>query len=289
MDRKIRRKRDMSDIIKNRIPHYIKGILLILWAAVQLFPIYWLFTFSLKSNKEIFGENVIGLPREWLWENYQKALTVGHMFRYFINSLIVAAGCILLTTAIALMATYALNRLVWKGRNFANSVFMLGLTIPIHAAMLPIFLIMKNLKLLNTYQSLILPYSAFSLAMAILVAGSFMESIPAELEESACIDGCGTYGIFFRIILPLMKPAFSTIAIFTFLNAWNEFMFAIVFVSDSKYKTLPVGVQELFGQYMSDWGPVGAALVIATFPTLLVYCFMSGKIQESMIMGAVKG
>lgn len=279
----------MSDIIKNRIPHYIKGILLILWAAVQLFPIYWLFTFSLKSNKEIFGENVIGLPREWLWENYQKALTVGHMFRYFINSLIVAAGCILLTTAIALMATYALNRLVWKGRNFANSVFMLGLTIPIHAAMLPIFLIMKNLKLLNTYQSLILPYSAFSLAMAILVAGSFMESIPAELEESACIDGCGTYGIFFRIILPLMKPAFSTIAIFTFLNAWNEFMFAIVFVSDSKYKTLPVGVQELFGQYMSDWGPVGAALVIATFPTLLVYCFMSGKIQESMIMGAVKG
>lgn len=279
----------MSDIIKNRIPHYIKGILLILWAAVQLFPIYWLFTFSLKSNKEIFGENVIGLPREWLWENYQKALTVGHMFRYFINSLIVAAGCILLTTAIALMATYALNRLVWKGRNFANSVFMLGLTIPIHAAMLPIFLIMKNLKLLNTYQSLILPYSAFSLAMAILVAGSFMESIPAELEESACIDGCGTYGIFFRIILPLMKPTFSTIAIFTFLNAWNEFMFAIVFVSDSKYKTLPVGVQELFGQYMSDWGPVGAALVIATFPTLLVYCFMSGKIQESMIMGAVKG
>lgn len=279
----------MSDIIKNRTPHYIKGILLILWAAVQLFPIYWLFTFSLKSNKEIFGENVIGLPREWLWENYQKALTVGHMFRYFINSLIVAAGCILLTTAIALMATYALNRLVWKGRNFANSVFMLGLTIPIHAAMLPIFLIMKNLKLLNTYQSLILPYSAFSLAMAILVAGSFMESIPAELEESACIDGCGTYGIFFRIILPLMKPAFSTIAIFTFLNAWNEFMFAIVFVSDSKYKTLPVGVQELFGQYMSDWGPVGAALVIATFPTLLVYCFMSGKIQESMIMGAVKG
>lgn len=279
----------MSDIVKNKIPHYIKGILLIFWAAVQLFPIYWLFTFSLKSNKEIFGENVIGLPREWLWENYQKALTVGHMFRYFINSLIVAAGCILLTTAIALMATYALNRLVWKGRNFANSVFMLGLTIPIHAAMLPIFLIMKNLRLLNTYQSLILPYSAFSLAMAILVAGSFMESIPAELEESACIDGCGTYGIFFRIILPLMKPAFSTIAIFTFLNAWNEFMFAIVFVSDSKYKTLPVGVQELFGQYMSDWGPVGAALVIATFPTLLVYCFMSGKIQESMIMGAVKG
>lgn len=264
-------------------------MLLLLWAVIQLFPVYWLFTFSLKSNREIFGENVIGLPREWLWENYEKALTVGHMLKYFMNSLIIAGGSILVTTVAALMAAYALGRLIWKGRNLANALFMLGLTIPIHAAMLPIFLIMKNMRLLNTYQSLILPYAAFSLAMAILVSGSFLQSIPEELEESACIDGCGTYGIFFRVTLPLMKPAFSTVAIFTFLNAWNEFMFAIVFVSDSRYKTLPVGIQELFGQYMSDWGPVGAALVIATFPTLLLYCFMSGKIQESMIMGAVKG
>lgn len=281
--------RDMSDIILNKALRFIRGMLLLLWAVIQLFPIYWLFTFSLKSNREIFGENVIGLPREWLWENYEKALTVGHMLKYFMNSLIVAGGCILVTTVAAFMAAYALNRLIWKGRNLANSLFMLGLTIPIHAAMLPIFLIMKNLKLLNTYQSLILPYAAFSLAMAILVAGSFLQAIPEELEESACIDGCGAYGIFFRVTLPLMKPALSTVAIFTFLNAWNEFMFAIVFVSDSRYKTLPVGIQELFGQYMSDWGPVGAALVIATFPTLLLYCFMSGKIQESMIMGAVKG
>ena len=278
-----------KSVTGNKTGSILKTAFLILWAGIQLFPIYWMFTFSLKSNGEIFGQNVIGLPREWLWSNYEKALTIGHMLRYFGNSLIVAAGSILITTLFSLMATYALTRLVWKGRGFVNSVFMLGLTIPIHAALLPIFMIMRNLKMLNSYQSLILPYAAFSLAMAILVAGSFMEGIPAELEESACMDGCGTYGIFWRIILPLMKPAFSTIAIFTFLNSWNEFMFAIVFISDSKYKTLPVGIQELFGQYMTDWGPIGAALVIATFPTLIVYCFMSGKIQESMIMGAIKG
>ena len=278
-----------KSVTGNKTGSILKTAFLILWAGIQLFPIYWMFTFSLKSNGEIFGQNVIGLPREWLWSNYEKALTIGHMLRYFGNSLIVAAGSILITTLFSLMATYALTRLVWKGRGFVNSVFMLGLTIPIHAALLPIFMIMRNLKMLNSYQSLILPYAAFSLAMAILVAGSFMEGIPAELEESACMDGCGTYGIFWRIILPLMKPAFSTIAIFTFLNSWNEFMFAIVFISDSKYKTLPVGIQELFGQYMTDWGPIGAALVIATFPTLIVYCFISGKIQESMIMGAIKG
>lgn len=275
--------------IKHKTASFFKFAFLLLWTGIQLFPIYWMFTFSLKNNAEIFGQNVIGLPREWLWSNYEKALTVGHMLRYFGNSLIVASGSILVTTLFSLMAAYALTRLVWKGRSFANSVFMLGLTIPIHAALLPIFMIMRNLKMLNSYQSLILPYAAFSLAMAILVAGSFMEGIPAGLEESACMDGCGTYGIFWRIILPLMKPAFSTIAIFTFLNSWNEFMFAIVFISDSRYKTLPVGIQELFGQYTSDWGPIGAALVIATFPTLIIYCFLSGKIQESMIMGAIKG
>lgn len=273
----------------NRAVRILKWIFLILWTFIQLFPVYWMFTFSLKSNNEIFGSNVIGLPKEWLWSNYQKALTTGHMLRYFINSVIVAGGSIVVTVIAALMATYALTRLVWKGRNAVNSIFMLGLTIPIHAALLPVFLIMKHLKMLNSYQALIIPYAAFSLAMAILVAESFMEAIPIELEESARIDGCGVYRIFGQIILPLMKPAFSTIAIFTFLNSWNEFMFGIVFISDSRYKTLPVGVQELFGQYMTDWGPVGAALVIATFPTLIIYCFLSGKIRESMIMGAVKG
>lgn len=273
----------------NKCLTILKGGFLLIWTFIQVFPVYWMFTFSLKSNDEIFGSNIIGLPREWLWSNYEKALKVGHMLRYFINSLIVAGGCIVITIIAAMMATYALTRLVWKGRNFVNSIFMLGLTIPIHAALLPVFLIMKSLKMLNSYQSLIIPYAAFSLAMAILVAGSFMEGIPTELEESAYLDGCGVYRTFWKIILPLMKPAFSSIAIFTFLNSWNEFMFATVFISDSRYKTLPVGVQELFGQYMTDWGPVGAALAIATFPTLIVYCFLSGKIQESMIMGAIKG
>lgn len=275
--------------IKNKFLKALQMIFLIIWAGIQLFPIYWMFTFSLKDNSEIFGKNVIGLPSDWLWSNYEKAVTAGHMLRYFLNSIIVAGGCIFVVVLFALMASYALTRLIWRGRKTVDSIFMLGLTIPIHAALLPIFLIMRNINLLNTHQSLIIPYAAFSLAMAILVSGSFMGGIPKELEESACIDGCGAYSIFWKIIFPLMKPAFSTIAIFTFLNSWNEFMFAIVFISDSKYKTLPVGVQELFGQYMSEWGPVGAALVIATFPTLIVYFFISRRIQESMIMGAVKG
>lgn len=259
------------------------------WTLVNLFPVYWMFTFSLKSNEEIFGANVAGLPREWLWSNYEKALNVGNIGRYFLNSVIVAVITIAIVMLVALMATFALTRLIWKNRKRMNSFFMLGLTIPIHASIVPIYVTLSRLHLLNTYLALIVPYAAFSLAMAILVCTGFMQDLPRDLDEAACIDGCGTWGIFFLIIVPLMKPAVATVSIYTFLQCWNELMFANIFVSDSTHKTLPVGVQALSGQYMTEWGPIGAALVLATFPTLIFYAFFSKKIQESFIAGAIKG
>lgn len=264
-------------------------IILAFWTVICVFPLYWMFTFSLKDNKEIFGENVLGLPKNWLFSNYADAMRVGNMALYFKNSGIVTGLTILLTVFCAMMACYALTRMKWKGRDFVNNIFMLGLTVPIHAALLPVFIMLRSLKMTNSYQALIIPYSAFALAMAIMIFGSFMVNIPEELEESACLDGCGTFGIFFRIILPLMRPAVSTVAIFTFLQAWNELMFAVIFISDSKYRTLPVGINTFFGSYTTKWGPIGAALVIATFPTLIVYAFISRKIQESLIAGAIKG
>jgi raffinose/stachyose/melibiose transport system permease protein len=262
---------------------------LVFWLLVNLFPVYWMFTFSLKSNSEIFGENVVGLPKEWLWSNYASALKTGNMARYFLNSAIVAVATIIITLAVALMATFALTRLVWKRRKTLNKFFMLGLTIPIHASVVPVYVMLSRLNLLDTYWALIIPYSAFSLSMAILVCTGFMNEIPREMDESACIDGCSVWGIFFRIIVPLMKPAVATVGIYTFLQCWNELMFANIFISKSALRTLPVGVQALSGQYTTEWGPIGAALVLATFPTLFIYIFLSKKIQESFIAGAVKG
>ncbi len=262
---------------------------LFLWLIINLFPVYWMFTFSLKNNEEIFGSNVVGLPQHWLWSNYTSALKTGHMGVYFVNSAIVAVATILITLAVALMATFALTRLIWKKQKTLNKFFMLGLTIPIHASIVPVYVTLSRLHMLNTYWALIIPYSAFSLAMAILVCTGFMNEIPRELDESACIDGCNVWGIFFRVIVPLMKPAVATVGIYTFLQCWNELMFANIFISKTALKTLPVGVQALSGQYTTEWGPIGAALVLATFPTLLVYIFLSKKIQESFIAGAVKG
>ena len=273
----------------SKIARVVIYIGLILWLLVNLFPVYWMFTFSLKSNPEIFGENVIGLPKEWLWSNYESALKTGNMPRYFLNSAIVAVATILITLAVALMATFALTRLIWKRRRTLNKFFMLGLTIPIHASIVPVYVTLSRLHLLNTYWALIIPYSAFSLAMAILVCTGFMNEIPRDLDESACIDGCSVWGIFFRIIVPMMKPAVATVGIYTFLQCWNELMFANIFISKSSLKTLPVGIQALSGQYTTEWGPIGAALCLATFPTLILYIFLSRKIQESFIAGAVKG
>lgn len=262
---------------------------LILWALICLFPVYWMLTFSLKDNAEIFGANVVGLPQNWLWSNYVRAATLGRMDLYFLNSFLIAVISIVLTLIASCMATYAMTRLVWKGRERMNKFFMLGLTIPIHAAILPLYIVLGKVHMLNSLQALFIPYSAFSLAMGILICTGFMGDIPYDLDEAAFLDGCGVWGIFFRVIVPLMTPAVATVGIYTFLQCWNELMFATVFNSGENFKTLPVGIQGLAGQYLREWGPTGAALAIATIPTLIVYVLFSRKIQDSFIAGAVKG
>ncbi|ACL74589.1 carbohydrate ABC transporter permease [Ruminiclostridium cellulolyticum] len=284
----------MSDMVRGKITNFsiskiLMYIALLIVAVIQLFPLYWMFSFSLKDNSEIFGGNPIGLPGKWLWSNYSNALTQGNVGRYFTNSVIVTTVTILLTSIIAVMASYALTRMVFRIRKPLNSFFILGLTVPLHSALLPIFIMLRSLKMVNSYWALIAPYTAFAIPMAILIFSGFMGSIPREMEEAACIDGCSIYKIFFTIILPLMRPAIATVTIFTFLQAWNELMFAVVFISDAKYKTLTVGIQSLAGQYTTEWGPIGAGLMVATIPTLIIYAIMSKKVQDSLVVGAVKG
>ena len=278
-----------NDKPRKTVGQIVSYIVLVLWAIISVFPVYWMLTFSLKTNEEIFGENVIGLPKYWVWENYTRAMNTGNMPLYFLNSVIVAVSTIIITLLASVMATYAITRLDWKGRKSMNKFFMLGLTIPIHASIVPLYTTLAKIKMLNSYFALILPYSAFSLAMGILISIGFMGDIPYDLDEACFLDGCGVWGTFMRVIAPLMMPAVATVGIYTFLQCWNELMFANVFISKDALKTLPVGVQALSGQYTTDWGPIGAALSLATVPTLLVYVFLSKQIQDSFIAGAVKG
>src|SRR5574344_883525 len=267
----------------------VTQFLLVMWAVINLFPIYWLASFSLKDNTEIFDENISGLPRHWLFSNYNSALVGGKVGLYLLNSIFDTGVTVALTLFISLFAAYALTRMKWKGRKLVMTLFTMGLMIPIHAALLPLFISMSKIHVLDTPLALIIPYTAFSIPVAIFVISGFIDSIPRELEESACMDGASIYKTVVRIIIPMLTPAVVTVAIFTFIQYWNELLFAQVFVSSENFKTLTAGIQGMYGQYQTDWGTIGAALVIATLPTLVIYMCMSGQVQKSFIAGAVKG
>ncbi len=272
---------------KNKINSIIGQGLLIIFGFIQLFPLLWLLSFSLKQNHELFGENILGLPQEMMWSNYITAFSGSNLLLYFRNSIIVTGITVLLSNVISLMAAYALTRLQWKLSKAVYTFILLGLMIPVHAVLLPLFISLDSV--INTPLALIIPYVAFAIPLSILILTGFLQGIPREIEEAAFIDGASLYKVFLTIILPLSKSVIATISILTYLSSWNELMFAITFIHDDRLKTLPFGIISMVGRYNTSWGPIGAALVLATIPTLIIYLFMSDKIEKSLAAGAVKG
>ena len=262
-------------------------IFLVIWLVVCLFPLYWMFTMSLKDTNEIFGGNVVGLPTQWLWSNYASAWgSGGKVSTYLLNSVIDTFATLLLTSTFGFMSAYGLLRMRWKGQKVVFTYLLMGMMIPMHAALYPLTEIL--LTLTKTNWALIIPYTAFNIPITILILSGFMSNIPYEMEEAACIDGSGIYRTAFTIILPMMVPALITAAIFVFLQVWNELLLATLFTT-TPVRTLTVGIQQMSGQYQTDYGSMGAGLVIATLPTLVLYMCMSGQVQKSLVAGAVKG
>jgi raffinose/stachyose/melibiose transport system permease protein len=278
-----------KDKSRPSLGNWIITVGLAIFAFIQLFPLIWLMFFSLKDNNEIFGGNIVGLPTRFLCQNYQQAFAIGHVGLYFMNSILVTVITVIFSDILAAMASYGIIRMKWKLSKVVLTVFLLGLMITNHAALLPLFIILRNLGILNTYWALIIPYVAFSLPFSIFVLAGFLQSIPRELEESACLDGCNIYQTFLHIIVPMINPAIITVSIFTYLATWNELMFAVTFISKDEFKTLTVGVMSMVGQFTTSWGPIGAGLVIASIPTVIIYSLMSQQVQKSFTTGALKG
>lgn len=264
-------------------------VFLSVYALIQIYPLIWLILFSFKNNTEIFGGNVAGLPKVWRWSNYESAIRQANVLLYFRNSVIVTAATIFLVVMLASMTAFAIDRMKWKLSNATYILIILGLMIPIHAALLPLFIVLKNLNLLNTFWALIIPYTAFGIPIAVSIFVSFLKSIPRALDEAAAIEGCNIYQIYYWVVLPLLRPAIATVAIFTFISSWNELMFAITFINKKPFKTLPVGIMSMVGTYVTKWGEIGAGLVIATIPTIIIYLLLSDQVQKSIIAGAIKG
>jgi raffinose/stachyose/melibiose transport system permease protein len=267
----------------------LKLVLLFFIAAIQLYPLLWLLLFSFKSNNDIFGSNIAGLPTVWHWENYSNALFGGGILIYFRNSVVYTAITIVAAGVLSAMSSYAISRLQWKLRGVTYILFTLGIMIPLQAVLLPLYLLLDSFKILNTGFALLIPYIAFAIPMSVIILCGFYGSVPKDIEEAAYLDGCNIYQVFFRVVLPMVRSAVATVSIFTFLGTWNELMFANTFVNDSSLRTLTVGIMSFVGEYSTNWGAIGAGMVIATLPTMVIYFFLSDQVQSSIVAGAVKG
>lgn len=262
---------------------------LIIVAVIQIFPLVWLVNFSLASSNELFTNGLLIMPEKIQWGNYVKAFVDGNFLLYLKNSVLINTLAVVLVIVISIMASFACTRMTWKLSSTVRNILLLGMMIPIHATLLPNYVIYDQLRLTDTIWALLIPYVAFSLPQGIFLTSSFMQSIPKELEEAALIDGCGIYRTIAVIITPLMKSSIATVAIMTYLNNWNEFMMASTYLSSKKWKTLPFSVLEFTGQYSSNYAVQFAVMALTALPAILIYILLNKHITKGISAGAVKG
>ncbi|MDP4181075.1 MAG: carbohydrate ABC transporter permease [Bacillota bacterium] len=262
-------------------------IILILLGVSFLFPLYWMINLSFKTKSEVY-DNPFGLPHQFNFTNYFDALEKFNFLRYFTNSIIYSVSTIVITVLIGSMFAYCISRMTWKFKGFALSYIALGLIIPVQVVIIPILTMTKAIGLKGTHLGLILPYAAFSLSSCVLMFYAFFRNLPMELEEAACIDGCNIYQTFFRIMFPVIKPAIATQCALIFMNIYNEFFLAFILGADDKIRPLTVGLLNFFVSIgVSHWGQIGAAMIITSLPTIIVYLIGNEQIENALTAGAI--
>lgn len=269
----------------------IKAIIylfLILVSIIYIVPLVWVFMVSFKTNAEIFT-SPFALPESFYLDNFTFAWTAGKLGIATLNSFVVCAVTLIISMVIGSMAAFAIGRLRWKLAKPCMTYFLIGMMIPVHCVMIPLFTRFARMGLSNSLVGLMIPYITFSLPVTIFIMTGFFESMPNELIESACIDGASIYKTFFRIALPLSRTGLFVTGLMTFVANWNELLLAMVFISDDTRKTLPVSLSKFVGPYNTNYSQMFAAIIIAIIPTVVVYCIFSNQIVGGLTAGAVKG
>lgn len=278
---------------KQKAPSPVLKVLLhtVLWgiALLQIFPLVWLINYSFLKSGEFFGKSILKWPEKLEWANYVNAFTYGSVPKFMLNSFFITTVTILVAAILSVMLSYAFVRMQWKLRKATMALILLGMIVPIHATLLPNFILFDWLHLIDNPLSLILPYIAFSLPISMLIISGFMETIPRSIEESAVMDGCSVFGIIFRIILPITKPAIATVCIMNFISWWNEFIMANTFLTSETFKTLPFSIMKFTGQYSSNYGAQFAVMTLIALPTVITYLLFTEQMSRGITAGAVKG
>lgn len=262
-------------------------IVLIVISGVMLIPFIWMLSSSLKLNKDVFSFPMQWIPKDPVWENYITIWTKIPMLTFVKNSAKLTIIVTILQLVTSSFAAYAFAKLKFKGRNILFLGYIGTISVPWHAYMVPQFMLMRTLHLNNTHLSIIC-LQAFS-AFGVFLMRQFYDGIPDELCEAARIDGMSEYGIWWRIMLPLSKPALSTLTIFTFVNTWNDFLGPLIYLTDTKKKTLQIGLRMFITDYSSEYGLIMAASVVALIPVLIVFLALQKYFVQGVATAGLKG
>jgi multiple sugar transport system permease protein len=256
---------------------------------IVLFPIWVAVTTALKPMDEVMVFPPSFFPRNPTLSNIQRILNMKRFVRYLFNSFFVSAVTTLLSMVLATLGGYALSRFAFPGRRIFSQLILFVYMFPGVLLVIPLFLMLYSIGLVDTYASLILSFTTFSLPFCVWMLKGFFDSLPPELEDAGMVDGCSRLGVLRRIILPLSAPGLAAVAAFAFLLAWSEYLFSITFINSDAKRTLAAGMQTLVGQYSVDYGLLMAAAVVSIVPLMIFFLLLQKYIVEGMTAGAVKG
>lgn len=266
-------------------------IVAVLIACVLLFPLYWTFITSLKTETEIFKNPPTFFPEIINTKSYAAQIETGdfNMFKSFVNSIIISLGAMLIAVVLAVPASYGIAKYRFRGRKAMLFTFLVTQMLPVSVLLTPLFMLFKNMHLYNTWGSAILADATIGIPFSILILKNYFASIPRDMEEAAYIDGCNRFTAFILILLPIAKPGVMVCAIFSFLYAWGDLAYGMTFIIDQQSRPITAGIFNFMGQYGTKWSYLTAFAVVTIIPVLLIFIFMQKYIVGGMTSGAVKG
>lgn len=262
--------------------------LLLVFSFSCIFPMVWIFYSSFKTQAE-FTQSSTALPQALNLKNYISVFTQTKLGMYMLNSARNTILSVLIIIVFSFLAGYVLSRYRFRGRSLIYNYFIMGMLIPVHALLVPMYVQLRQSGLTNHWYTLLFPYVAFGLPISIMLIESYIASIPKELEEAAAIDGCGFFRCLFQIVFPLAMPILSAVAIIQFFAVWNEFSFSLILVNSDTLRTVPVGLTMFKSAYTVDYPRLMAGIMTTTLPVMILYFVFSKRIIEGMVAGAVKG
>jgi len=274
------------------LPDAARYVLLLLVAGMILLPIGFAVLGGFKANGQLVGDPGSILPNPWVTTNYTDILlgqNSGVFWQEAANSLIVTTVAVTATVTFASLAAFVLARFAFRGREAMYALFTLGLLFPTAVAILPLYILLRQIGLEGNLLGVALPQAAFALPLTIIILRPFFRSIPLELEDAARIDGCSSFGFLWRVLLPLSRPALATVSVLAIVASWNAFLLPLIVLNGESQWTLPLGVMNFSGQYTSDQARILAFTVVATLPAILFYAVAERQIVGGLTTGALKG